>query len=142
MKRVENDRDLAISSARSAANRYRDWDGQDDYDRIMEDDWLYQNIGDGSRIQSIPAFGGNPEYTFKDYVEDTLSELSPFARKPSRDELVTGFAKMRKEAEAAYNEMMQRQKEDAERAAAAREELEKPSSIGMPLGPEMPTLNF
>lgn len=126
MERIRNDKDVAVGSAQSAARRYQGWDGQDDYDRIMEDDWLYQNIGEGSRIQSIPAFGGNEEYTFQQYVEDTMAEVGPFGKKPSRDELVVGFAQVRKEAEEAYNEMVRMEKENSATAKQVRAELSRP----------------
>ena len=126
IKRIENERERTLSSARGAADRYRSWDGQDDYDSIFKDDWLYNNVGDGSRVEPIPAFGGNDEYTFQQYVEDTVSELGPFDTKPSRDELVLGFSQMRKEAEEAYNEMIRLEKENSEAARAVRAELARP----------------
>lgn len=125
-KRIENERDLALSNARGAADRYQKWKGQDDYDDIFKDDWLYQNVGAGSRIQSIPAFGGADEHTFQQYVEETMSSLSPFDKKPSRDQLVNGFAKERELAEEAYNAMIEERRLEEEAAKAAQERLQKP----------------
>lgn len=126
MKRIDNDRELAIGAARDAADRYQNWDGQDDYDKLFESDWLYNNIGAGSRIKPIPAFGNNSEYTFQQHVKDTMASLGPFDPKPSRDELVTSFAAMRKEAEEMYNEMKRREKENSVAAQQVRASLERP----------------
>ena len=126
MERIENEKELAIGAAQGAAQRYRGWDGQDDYDKLFEDDWLYQNIGDGSRVPSIPAFGDNEEYTFKQYVEDVRSEVSPFGKQPTRDELIIGFAKMREEAEEMYNAMIEKEKADRDAAERARLGLDRP----------------
>ena len=101
MERIANDRELAWRcSARGAAERYSKMGRSGRLRHADEDDWLYQNIGEGSRIEAIPAFGGAEEYTFQQYVEDTMAEVGPFGQKPSRDQLVLGFAEMRKQAEA------------------------------------------
>ena len=125
-KRIENERELALDGARGAADRYKNWKGQKDYDKLFKNDWLYQNVGAGSRIQPIPAFGGAEEYTFQKYVEETMSNLSPFAQKPSRDQLVNGFAKERELAEESYNTMIEERRLEEEAAKAAQERLQKP----------------
>jgi hypothetical protein len=126
IERISNERERTLQGARSASERYRGWEGQDDYDTLFEDDWLYNNVGDGSKIQAIPAFGGNDEYTFQQYTEDTMSELGPFDQKPSRDELVNGFAQMRKEAEEMYKEQKRLEKENSVAAQQVRATLERP----------------
>jgi hypothetical protein len=126
MKRIENERELTLSEAKGASDRYKDWDGQDDYGKLFENDWLYNNVGEGSRIASIPAFGGADEQTFQQYVEETMSKLGPFDNKPSRDDLVTGFARERDLAEESYNQFVIEEAERKEAAKLARERLSKP----------------
>lgn len=126
MKRIENDRELAIESAKGAAGRYSKWEGQKDYDTLMENEWLYNNVGEGSRIQSIPAYGGRDEITFQDYAEYAKSQRGPFDEPPSRDELITGFAEMRKQAEAEYKAMIEKKNADREAAERARLGLDRP----------------
>jgi hypothetical protein len=125
MKRIEDEKQLALSGARQASDRYKKWKGQDDYDSIFEDEWLYNNVGAGSRIKSIPAFGNNDEYSFQDHVSDTMEELGPFDQKPTRDELINSFAKQRREAEELYREMERRRQEAAEAAQQVAPELEQ-----------------
>lgn len=126
MKRIENDRELALGAARGAAERYQKWDGQDDYDTLFENDWLYQNVGAGSKIKPIPAFGNNQEVTFQQYVESVSANLGPFDQQPSRDELVKNFAAMRQEAEEAYKEMKRLERENSVAAQQVRATLERP----------------
>jgi hypothetical protein len=126
MKRIENERELTLSEAKGASDRYKDWDGQDDYGKLFENDWLYNNVGEGSRIASIPAYGNKEEISFKDYTEFAQSQRGPFDEPLTRDELIMGFAELREQSEGEYNAMMEKQKADAEAAKRARLGLDRP----------------
>jgi hypothetical protein len=126
MKRIKNERERTISSAQKAADRYQGWEQQDDYDNLFKDDWLYNNVGEGSQIQSIPAYGGKDEISYKDYVEYAQSQRGPFDEPLSRDELITGFSELREQSEAEYNAMIEKKKADAEAADRARLGLNRP----------------
>jgi hypothetical protein len=126
MKRIENDRALALESAQGAADRYKGWEGQKDYDTLFKNDWLYNNVGEGSRMPSIPAYGNKEEISFKDYTEFAQSQRGPFDEPLTRDELVMGFAELREQSEGEYNAMMEKQKADAEAAKRARLGLDRP----------------
>lgn len=126
LKTVQDKRKQVISDGRQAVDRYSANETQTDFETLMKSDWAYNNIGGGSRIQSIPAFGDLEEYTFQQYVEETMSSLGPFDPKPSRDDLINGFAKEREDAEADYEAMIEKQKADAEAARVAHERLQRP----------------
>ena len=126
MKRIENDRALALETAQGAAERYKGWEGQKDYDKIFKNDWLYNNVGAGSRVPSIPAYGNKEEVTFQDYREYMESQRGPFDEPLTRDELVMGFAELREQSEAEYNAMIEKQKADEEAAKRARLGLDRP----------------
>jgi hypothetical protein len=126
IKRNEDERQLALESARGAAGRYKNWKGQKDYATLMDNDWLYNNVGEGSQIQSIPAYGGKDEISYKDYVEYAQSQRGPFDEPLSRDELITGFSELREQSEAEYNAMIEKKKADAEAADRARLGLNRP----------------
>ena len=127
LKRLEDNKGIAMADAKSAWGRLSNIEDQAGFlTQAEDDDWYYNNLGGGSQIQSIPAFGGNDEYTFQQYVEDTTAELGPFDQPPTRDELVIGFAKMREEAEEMYNAMIEKEKADKEAADRARLGLDRP----------------
>ena len=126
LKTVQDKRKQTISAGQQAVDRYSASDTQNDFESLMKSDWAYNNIGAGSRVPSIPAFGGAGEYTYQQYVKDTLESLGPFDPKPSRDELLIGFAKEREQAEAEYNAMIEKQKADADAAQKARLGLDRP----------------
>jgi len=126
LKTVQDKRKQTISSGRQAVDRYSASDTQNDFESLMKSDWAYNNIGAGSRVPSIPAFGGASEYTFQQYVKETVGSLGPFDPQPSRDELLIGFSEKRDQAEAEYNAMIEKQKADAEAAKRARLGLDRP----------------
>ena len=64
IKRNMDKRQSTIDIAGQAASRYSKSDTQDDYESLMEDDWLYENIGEGSTFQPIPAYGDKPDNIF------------------------------------------------------------------------------
>ena len=55
-----------------------------------------------------------------------MEALGPFDKKPSRDDLITGFAEERAMAEEAYEIMIREEEERRKAAEKARERLSKP----------------
>ena len=126
LKTVQDKRKQTISDGRQAVDRYSASDTQKDFDKLMESDWAYNNLGAGSRVESIPAFGGAEEVTYQGYVKERIEALGPFDKKPSRDDLITGFAEERAMAEEAYEIMIREEEERRKAAEKARERLSKP----------------
>lgn len=123
IERIQKEQEISYQKARDAAKRY---EGNDDYEQLMGDDWMFQNVGAGSQIEDIPAFGGNDAYSFGEYVEETMSELGPFDQKPSREQLVAGFADQRKQAEEMYRAAQEREKAASQAANESWDWLTSP----------------
>lgn len=121
-KRVTDSRDLAINSGRSAAERYSNWEGQDDYAGLMSEDWNYLNIGEGSRIKPITKMvdGEEKTVTFSDYYRARMEAAGPY-EELSREQIVIDYRKAREAEKEAWE---RRQQEEAERAEAAQRALE------------------
>jgi hypothetical protein len=126
-KRVENDRSRYIDAAKSAADRYSKWDGQDDYDILMEDDWLYNNIGEGSRFKSIPKPDGSGELTFSEFSEKYVSgfkRANPYATEmPTRAQLIVEFNKKREQYKKQWEAEQERLRLEAEELEQAKASL-------------------
>jgi hypothetical protein len=107
-KRVENDRARYIDAGKSAADRYSKWDGQDDYDSLMSDDWNYLNIGEGSRIKPIVRMvdGEERSITFQDYYNSRMAKAGPY-EDLSREQILIDYRKARE----ADREMWEKQQE-------------------------------
>ena len=121
-KRVENDRARYIEAGKSAADRYSKWDGQDDYDSLMSDDWNYLNIGEGSRIKPIVFMqdGEEKTITFDDYYNARMEQAGPY-EELTREQIVVDYRKAREAEKELWEKQQEVQRQLQEEARRALE---------------------
>lgn len=124
IKRNMDKRDSTISIAQQAAKRYSSSDTQTDYDSLMEDDWLFQNVGEGSRIKPIVFMqdGEEKTVTFAQYYNARKEQAGPYDDL-SREQILVDYRKAR-EAEKELWEKQQKVKADLQEEARRALELE------------------
>ena len=121
-KRVENDRARFIDAGKTAADRYSKWDGQDDYDSLMSDDWNYLNIGEGSQIKPIVFMqdGEEKTVTFNDYYNARIEQAGPYENL-TREQIVIDYRKAREAEKELWEKQQEVQRQLQEEARQALE---------------------
>jgi hypothetical protein len=127
LERMESNKGLAIDDARLAWERLASNEGQADFlSQATEDDWYFNNLGEGRNFKPVPKADGSGEVSFSQYSENVIRNFkkqNPYAELPTRDDLIVGFDEFRQQQEKLWTAEQERKKAEAERLELAKKGL-------------------
>ena len=127
LERMESNKKLAVDDAKLAWGRLSSNESQADFlSQASEDDWYFNNLGEGSDFKPVPKADGSGEVSFTQYSENVRRNFkaqNPYADPPSREQLILGFKEFRENQEAIWQEEQERKKAEAERVELAKKGL-------------------
>jgi hypothetical protein len=127
LQRMEASKGLAIDDSRLAWNRLSENEGQAGFlEQTAEDDWYFNNLGEGSTFRAIPKADGTGEITFSQFSENVRRNhkaQNPYADPLTREELIIGFNEMREKQKGLWEAEQERKRREAEMLELARKGL-------------------
>lgn len=127
LERMNSNKKLAIDDARLAWGRLDKDESQADFlNQASEDDWYFNNLGEGKNFRAVPKADGSGEVTFSQYSENVRRNFkaqNPYADPPTREDLILGFNEFREQQEKAWTAEQERKKAEAEKLEIATKGL-------------------
>jgi hypothetical protein len=127
LKRMASNKKLAIDDARLAWGRLEQDEGQAGFlSQASEDDWYFNNLGEGKSFVAVPKADGSGEVTFSQYSENVRRNFkaqNPYADPPTREELIIGFNEFREQQRSLWEKAEEQRRQDAERLELAKKGL-------------------